>query len=136
MSKGDGAKQSPDPLKPADEGLFDMMAFDDQPTPSPLAGEAPAETAASSATLPEAEEEPKADKKKRKKEKRKKDKKERAPREPAAEVEGAAVGSWLDKLQHASPYNVMLAVSLGAIVFGVLLLVLEWGAYGFRGPGR
>lgn len=77
-----------------------------------LAGQPPGEFA------PEAPEEAKKPRRGRS------ERKERGPRAEGGE-------SWLGKLQQASPYNVMLAVSLAMMVIATACLVLELWRYGF-----
>ncbi|MGQ9576326.1 MAG: hypothetical protein ACUVUC_13510 [Thermoguttaceae bacterium] len=124
MSPAQGSNPEGDQLKPAEEGLLDAMAFDEQGSgegpnaDSPTLAMAPAPEDAQA----EPEEEPPEEKPRRR---RKRDRKELGP----AEASGPA---WLARLREASPYTVMLAVALGALVIGVLILVMELGRYGFR----
>lgn len=68
---------------------------------------------------------PEEAKKSRRGKRERKERKERRPRDESGE-------SWTSKLQKASPFNVMLAVSLAMLVIATLCLVLELWRYGFN----
>ncbi len=61
-----------------------------------------------------------------------------AAEEPAAEAETPKEASkpelpgFVARLAQSNPYNVMLFVSLVALLIGILCLLLEWGAYRFE----
>jgi hypothetical protein len=68
-----------------------------------------------------------ADDSKKKKKERKKDRNERKERAPR----GGDGEPLVQRLKTASPYTVMLAVSLAVIIAANLCLIWEWYQYGF-----
>ncbi len=101
---------------------------DDVTQPSPAAPDVFAgldETAASSGAPLAGEPAAEAPEEARKPKRGRKERKEREQRGERGE-------SWLDRLQKASPFNVMLAVSLGMMVIATLCLLLELWRYGLN----
>ena len=113
MSKGSGGNLDFGDLDPLSPDMFGPLG-PAVGSPGPLDADAP----------PEAVEEAPADRRK-KKEKKKRRRKERKTRGPG---EG---GGLLANLRQASPYNVILAASLGMILVAILCLVIELYRYGF-----
>ncbi len=102
---------------------------DDVTQPSPAAGDvfAGLDEAAASGGAPSAGEPPAAPEAReeaRKPRRARRERKERGPRAESGE-------SWVERLQKASPFNVMLAVSLAMMVIATACLALEWWRYGF-----
>ena len=116
MSNIDGDAQEFDDLKmPTDE--FDSVPADGMPDPtaqSPLADNTEDVAAEDEGIV--------ADSKKAKK--AKKDKTDKSSGPKSAEL--------LSKIAQASPYTVMLAISVLAIGIALLCLILEWSSYGFN----
>jgi len=104
----------------------------------PPAGE-PTENQAEGAEGEEAEvgavaplaEEPKKGRKRKKEKKKKAKKRPKAKKREEPEEEEAERPSLLDRLRSTSPYTVMLAISLLAMLIGVLMLYVEFSRYNF-----